>query len=192
MEWLTATEQSLHYVAVQKENNVQRRQKFDDNNHDLENEVWKTLSLDASYMISSYGRLKNPQGNILKGHSKSTYIQFKIKDKQHIYAHRAVAKAFCDNFTDDCVVNHKDGNKKNNCASNLECLTQGQNVLHAYNINKNKRRIPLEQYDNNGVLIAEYESYIQAGRETGLNEGSIRWAIKHADGRHGGYVWKHK
>lgn len=192
LEWLTATEQSLHYAAVQKENNVQHRQKFHDNNDDLENEVWKALPADASYMISSCGRLKNPEGKILRGHSKSTYIEFKIKNKQHIYAHRAVAKAFCDKFTDGCVVNHKDGDKKNNCASNLECLTQGENVLHAYNINKNKRRIPLIQYGNDGVIVAEYESYIQAGIQTGLKEGSIRWAIKHANGQHGGYIWKQK
>jgi hypothetical protein len=33
---------------------------------------------------------------------------------------------------DELVINHIDGNKLNNCVSNLEACTQSENVLHAY------------------------------------------------------------
>lgn len=190
LEWMTHKEQSLHYAELQRQNNAPPVEKYATNNEDIEGEQWKLMVDFPTYMISSKGRLKNPKGLILRGHTKTTYIQHKFTNGKHIYIHREVAKAFCENFTQKCVVNHKDGNKKNNCASNLECITQGENILHAYNINAIKRRIPIRQYDMNENLIAEYESFTQAANETNLKDGSIRWGIKYAEGRHGGFIWK--
>lgn len=48
------------------------------------------------------------------------------------YVHRIVAKCFC-RQKDGCnVVNHIDGDKKNNKAENLEWVTVKQNAQHAY------------------------------------------------------------
>lgn len=46
--------------------------------------------------------------------------------------HRAIACTFCENPNGYKEVNHKDGNKKNNCASNLEWVTRSMNVKHAW------------------------------------------------------------
>lgn len=47
------------------------------------------------------------------------------------YIHRLVARAFCDGFEDGLVVDHKDGNKRNNRCENLEWVTQKLNVIRA-------------------------------------------------------------
>lgn len=45
--------------------------------------------------------------------------------------HRLVAQYFCDNFSTEKEVHHKDLNTRNNKADNLICLTQEQHIeLH--------------------------------------------------------------
>ena len=46
--------------------------------------------------------------------------------------HRLVAKYFVSGYFDGAVVNHKDGNNRNNHASNLEWVTQRDNIHQSY------------------------------------------------------------
>lgn len=64
------------------------------------------------------------------------------------YVHRLVAKAFIqipekyisEGFTFDTLeVNHNDGDKSNNCVSNLEWSTSSDNKIHAYKMNLSKQ-----------------------------------------------------
>lgn len=50
------------------------------------------------------------------------------------YVHRLVAMAFVKGMVSGKEVNHIDGNKRNNAASNLEWVTKSENQLHAYKI----------------------------------------------------------
>lgn len=50
----------------------------------------------------------------------------------HLRLHRLVAMAFIPNSDNLPEVNHKDGNKHNNCVTNLEWCTNLQNMRHAW------------------------------------------------------------
>lgn len=64
-----------------------------------------------------------------KGYTRVT-VTYKRK-KIRIKPHRAVAKLFVENPDNYPQVNHKDGNKLNNRADNLEWCTNQQNCIHA-------------------------------------------------------------
>lgn len=99
---------------------------------DEKDEIWE--SLNPHYSVSNLGRIKNDKCNrILSGSlHKDGYIFTTIDGKQYPL-HRLVALVFCDGFEEGKVVNHKDGNKQNNSADNLEWITQQENVRHSYN-----------------------------------------------------------
>ena len=91
------------------------------------------------YSVSQYGRVKHQFKNHYRLISGSVhedgYIFVTIKGNQYPL-HRLVARVFHqDTYSDDLVVNHIDGNKMNNFASNLEWVTQKENIKHSHDNN---------------------------------------------------------
>lgn len=108
------------------------------NDDDLYDEIWKPVpSLNNQYEASNIGRFRNATTKkILKQfESKHGYMILQARPKMYhtvnVRIHRAVAEAFFGPCPDGYVVNHIDGNKKNNCISNLEYVTPSQNNKHA-------------------------------------------------------------
>lgn len=67
--------------------------------------------------------------------SNAGYARVELHDRnvaRKYSVHRLVAEAFVPNPEGKPHVNHIDGNKLNNAASNLEWTTQSENQLHAY------------------------------------------------------------
>ena len=55
-----------------------------------------------------------------------------VKNKRYVrYVHRLVAECYVPNPNNAPEINHKDGNKANNAADNLEWCTSRENKLHA-------------------------------------------------------------
>lgn len=98
------------------------------------NELW--IPLDSDYSVSNFGRVKHNFTNhyrLISGSLHSDgYIFVTLHGKQ-IPLHRLVAQAFFpESYAENLVVNHIDGNKQNNFASNLEWVTQQENIQHSY------------------------------------------------------------
>lgn len=86
-----------------------------------------------NYYIEENGNVYNSNTNkYLKGSiSEQGYKYYRLScqnQKVRYYAHRLVAEYFIPNPDNLLVVNHIDGNKLNNDISNLEWVTQSENV----------------------------------------------------------------
>lgn len=97
----------------------------------------KLCSEFPNYGITSAGQVIHLKtGRVLKPSLVNGYPRVSLcRDGKvkNIHVHRLVASLFCEKPEGSTVVNHKDLNRENNKAENLEWCTQSKNVLHAYN-----------------------------------------------------------
>jgi hypothetical protein len=98
-------------------------------------EEWKEIDLIDNVEVSNYGKIRNKKTK--KEYSqwinKWGYCLVTIKregtKKKHYQVHRLVMTAFVGKSK--LNVNHIDGNKRNNIITNLEYLTQKENIKHS-------------------------------------------------------------
>lgn len=115
------------------------------------------------YYISENGEViskARKQTKTLKpGVKKNGYLQVSLVKEDggilYISIHRLVAICFIPNSNANSVVNHKDGNKKNNSLTNLEWATQKENVKHSW---ENSLSKPREGERSNLSTITEAEA----------------------------------
>lgn len=117
------------------------------------NEVWKEIpgyegyfevstlgnfrSKDRIIKYKKNGTRKYPGKNLkveLMQDGYSRIVLMKEAIKRRYMCHRLVAETFIPNPNNLPQVNHKDGNRSNNCIENLEWCTQSENEQHAVNI----------------------------------------------------------
>ncbi|HCJ14068.1 MAG TPA: hypothetical protein DHV77_02115 [Erysipelotrichaceae bacterium] len=116
-------------------------------------EIWKDINgYNGIYQCSNFGNIrsldryitgKDGKKQFRKGQmikpilNKNGYLQFALnKDskREMVYVHIIVAETFLKNPDCKKVVNHKDGNKQNNNANNLEYTSYSENNKHAYDV----------------------------------------------------------
>lgn len=117
-------------------------------------DMWKAIAgYEGIYEVSTDGlvrsvpRLRKAKGNhtlgdkvqgrILKAQlNRKGYEKVRLyrthEDWKQFFVHRVVAQTFIPNPENLPQVNHKDGDKRNNKVSNLEWITNTENMRHAY------------------------------------------------------------
>ena len=101
----------------------------------LDNMVFKKIEGYDNYLICGSGAvysLQKKSARKLKPEvTAKGYLRidlYKDNARKHCRVHRLVAQAFIPNPCGFDTVDHIDGNKKNNCISNLQWLSNGDNT----------------------------------------------------------------
>ena len=162
-------------------------------------EIWRNIrGYEGLYQVSNLGRVRNIlTQKVLKPMTNGRYPMVCIynDESKSTTIHRLVAMTFPDlvDWTeeakgkpfDELQVNHKDENKSNNWAVNLEwCNCQYNNE---YTFGK-----PVLQYTLDGKFVAEYTSTMDAERKTGCKHSNISKVCRGVNKYHNGFIWKYK
>ena len=157
-------------------------------------EIWKYIKgYEGLYQVSSYGKIKNTQTNKLLNpyEIQKGYLQVGLckKGKQRLYlVHRLVAFAFLPEIYNKTEINHKDGNKLNNCVDNLEWVTRTENLLHAAHILK-KGKTPMKVKCVETSVI--YNTLYEAAKANNCIHTHICACCKGKRKTTGGYHWEY-
>lgn len=101
-------------------------------------EKWKDIpEFEGVYRISDQGNILSCRNNRLihgdrnsSGYSRVILSNGNIRKR--FFIHRMVAMMFCGGYFDGAVVNHKNLDKSDNRASNLEWVSRSENSRHAH------------------------------------------------------------
>lgn len=178
-------------------------------------EVWKPIpGFEGYYEASNLGRIRSiyRYKRVLKPMISNTGYErvdlFKNRRRKQYSVHRLVAITFIDNPDNKPFVNHRDENKINNCADNLEWVTHIENCRYGtaikrrtQHLNYSKRRInnarqieacskPIAQYTKDGVFVRNWKSASECARENGWQISNIRRCCKNEYATAYGFVFK--
>lgn len=88
------------------------------------------ITKDGKIISLKHNKKREIKGYIDKYGYRRVLIYEKGKRKKY-FVHRLVAEKYIPNLNNLPQVNHKDGNKLNNCVDNLEWVTPKENIRHA-------------------------------------------------------------
>lgn len=178
----------------------------------MEEEIWKeVVGWEGLYQVSNFGRVKSlPRLHNAKHPyiTKEKILSPRVCGNQREYLavmlcgkyttkqkriHRLVAEAFIPNPNGYKEINHKDENKGNNHASNLEWCSR------KYNINYGNRALKMalstsihvEQLDEYSNVIHTFSSMKEASQFIGVDSSNISKACS-CKRKCKGYYWRYK
>lgn len=163
---------------------------------------------EGMYQINSEGELRSlryrgsGRVHILKQTTSRGYkvVNLTKEGKQRVYrVHRLVAKAFLPNPENKPEVDHIDGDRSNNCLSNLRWVSGLENCnnpktrcklgkqMIGKTGEKHQRSKPLECVETG----EKYSSAIDAAKATGIEYSNIAACCRGTRSTAGGYHWKY-
>jgi hypothetical protein len=96
-------------------------------------------SVEKGYFVSPNGNIYNRHGDIMVGAVDRCGYRHVILNRKQKNVHRVIAETFVPNPNNLPCVNHKDGDKQNNSADNLEWCTKSENTLHSFKTGLQKK-----------------------------------------------------
>jgi len=142
-------------------------------------EIWKEVEgSNGKYKVSNTGKVWSNISNREIGtnpdkHGYHTVSVIYKGKKNYIGIHRLIGFHFLENYEEGNEINHKDANKSNNNASNLEWVTHQQNMTHLSENGLNPRSQWCCVLSEDYKISKIYKSIHDCDRGEGIHYASV-------------------
>lgn len=168
-------------------------------------EIWKDVAgYEGLYQVSNMGNVRSlprprTSGRIMSQSMARGYKKVALCSNggvKWVKVHRLVAETFIPNPNGLPQVNHKDENKLNNVAENLEWCDGKYNINYGTGILRGRKKAgkakskKVAQYSLDGELLSVWDSMLCAARTLNIAQGGISNCCLGKNKTAGGYVWK--
>ena len=154
---------------------------------------WKQIKY-SNYEVSDMGDVRNSKSKKVRktfdcsGYRRVTlYINNCVKN---FLVHRLVAEAFIPNPNNLPEVNHINENKTDNRVENLEWCDREYNIN--YGTRSKRCYKSLLQLDENGNLIKEWDSLVNASKFFDISKTAISNCCNGRSASSCGFIWRYK
>lgn len=143
------------------------------------------------YRITKSGKVWSDKSNkFLNQTICNGYYNIKLNKSKTYAVHRLVAITFLENKNNCKIVNHIDETPLNNSLSNLEWVTQKENINKCSKDTSHPRKVI--QFDLNNNMIMTHNSITEAGKYINLTRHAINKVCLGINKTAGGYIWKYE
>ena len=183
----------------------------------LDGEEWRIIDGTLGYFaVSNFGRVSSMSHRVCGGNNswmtkpriltshpnRGGYLRVRLTSLHGVNTtkliHRLVAEAFVPNPNNYPHIDHIDGCRTNNVASNLRWCNRSMNMLNPITRSRcvkvrrqphKRNRKPIVQLQN-GVVVATYDSASEARELHGFHIGGIYACIRNPTRTLKGYHWR--
>lgn len=145
-------------------------------------ETWKQINNSPGYYISDCGNVKADGKKVKIETTQEGYFRCSVGGTlKRQYVHRLVAMHFIENDNPQkTLVDHIDGNKKNNRVENLRWVTPQENTQYCADMGLFGKgiRSPVIAVNVKSLEVRLYESQAELCREKHLDDGAVNKVIK--------------
>lgn len=167
-------------------------------------EEWRdVVGYEGIYQISNLGRIKSIR---CRGHIREKILKPYVDGKGYLFItlckdgkrkecriHNLVATMFIQKPSNAQCVNHKNGNKKDNCVNNLEWCTFQQNIIHSRtqlgNIPNPPKKVIQKNLD--GEILKIWDSGLEVQKYLGIWQPSLSRVCRNGGGILNGFFWSY-
>lgn len=149
---------------------------------------WEPVKGFPDYIVSDSGRVMSYKWErwheIFPFCSQKGYLYTNLGRSKRQSIHKLVAEAFIENPNNLSCINHLDGDKQNNNASNLEWCSYSENNQHAYDsgLRTTNKRVRIIETGEEFISQSACARHLNVGQQY-LNR-RVRGTVQSQDGLH--------